>query len=307
MAPQNILVVGATGKQGGAVVKALLDLPEGPSRFHILALTRDVQSDRAKALASAHQGAVELIQGDNTNPEPIFASQPKGSIAGLFVVTAAGGKTSEEQQAIPLIDAAAAHGVKHIVFTSVDRGGDEKSWTNPTTIKHFAAKHNVELHLRDKAEKEGGAGKFTWTILRPVAFLDNMAPGGMMCSMFTAMWAASLAPETKLQLVGVKDIGAFAALAFSEPAQWSGRAVGLAGDELTLAEAREKFARVTGKKLPQTWTILGKAVLWAVKEVGDMFAFFEQEGYGADIEARRKEAPMQDFEAWLRESKWVKE
>jgi uncharacterized protein YbjT (DUF2867 family) len=305
MAPQNILVAGATGQQGGAVVKSLLDLPESSSRFHILALTRDAQSKRAKQLVSAHKGAVSLIEGDNANPGPIFASHPKGSIASLFAVTVAGQKTPEEQQAIPLIDAAVAHGVKHIVFSSVDRGGDNRSWNNPTTIKHFLAKHNVEVYLRDKAAKE--SGKFTWTILRPVCFMDNMTPG-MLCSVFTAMWDASLKPGTKLQLVGVKDIGVFGAKALGDPARWSGRAVGLAGDELTLAEVRQIFQKVVGKKLPQTFTLLGKAMMWGVKEMGDMFAFFEREGYGADIEALKREAPMQDFESWLREdSKWPKE
>ncbi|KAK4033655.1 hypothetical protein C8A01DRAFT_49807 [Parachaetomium inaequale] len=305
MAPQNIVVVGATGQQGGAVINALVDLPESAARFHILALTRNAQSERAKRLAASHERIVTILQGTTSNPGPIFASQPKGSIAGLFIVTTLDSKTTEEQQAIPLIDAAVAHGVKHIVFSSVDRGGDDKSWTNPTTIKHFRAKHNVEIYLRNKAEKE--AGRFTWTILRPVGFMDNMQPG-MMCSVFTAMWHAALSPTTKLQLVGVRDIGVFAAKAFSEPTRWSGRAVGLAGDALTLAEARETFERVVGKKLPQTFTVVGRAVLWGVKEMGDMFAFFEKEGYGADIEASRREAPMQDFETWLREdSKWLKE
>jgi uncharacterized protein YbjT (DUF2867 family) len=304
MAPQIILVLGATGQQGGAVIKALLDLPESSSRFHILALTRDANSGRAKALASAHPGVVELIEGDNTNPKPIFASQPKGSIDSVFVVTTLG-KIPEEQQAIPLIDAAVAHGVKHVVFTSVDRGGDERSWSNPTNIKHFLAKHNIELHLRDKAQKE--PGKFAWTILRPVGFYDNFNPG-VFSSMFAAMWAASLSPDTKLQMVGVKDIGIFAAKALSEPAEWSGRAVGLAGDELTLAEVKGRFERVMGKPLPQNWTILGRALLWATKELKDMFTWFEKEGYGVDIAARKRDVPVQDFETWLREdSKWVKE
>ncbi|KAK4101208.1 NAD(P)-binding protein [Parathielavia hyrcaniae] len=306
MAPQNILVVGATGQQGGAVIKALLDLPESSSRFHILALTRNAQSHHAKALESVHKDVVELIEGDNTNPQPIFASQPKGSITSIFVVTTLG-KISEEDQAIPLIDAAVEHGIKHVVFTSVDRGGDEKSWTNPTDIRHFRSKHNIELHLRDKAGKED-AGRFAWTILRPVGFFDNMNPG-MLGSVFTAMWAAALSPDTKLQLVGVNDIGIFAAKALSEPAKWSGRTLSLAGDELTLAEAREKFEKVMGKPLPQAWTILGRAAMWGMKELGDMFAWFEKEGFGADIAACKKEVPsMQDLEAWLKESsKWKKE
>jgi uncharacterized protein YbjT (DUF2867 family) len=302
MAPQNILVVGATGQQGGAVVRALLALPASATRFHILALTRDAQSERARRLVSSHKGVITLVQGDNTNPKPIFASRPKGSIAGLFVVSTNDSKVTDEQQAIPLIDAAVAHGVQHVVFSSVDRGGDEKSWTNPTRVRPFRAKHNIELYLRDKE-----AGSFTWTILRPLGFMDNMQPG-MMGSMFPAMWHAALKPTTKLQLVAVRDIGVFAAKAFDDPVRWSGCAVGLAGDELTLAEAKEIFERVVGKKLPQTCTILGRALMWAVKDVGDMFEFFEKGRPGTDIEALRRDAPMLDFETWLREeSKWLKE
>lgn len=305
MAVQNILIVGATGQQGGAALKALLELPDSSSRFHILALTRNAASERARRLVSAHNGAVSLIEGDVANPKPIFASQLAGSIHSIFVVTIVGGKVSEEQQAIPLIDEAVAHGVKHIVFTSVDRGGNEKSWNNPTNVKHFLAKHSIEVYLRDKATKEGG--KFTWTILRPVSFMDNMNPG-FLCSICTSMWDTALSPNTKLQLVSTRDIGIYAAKALANPTEWAGKAIGLAGDELTLAETREIFQRVVGKPLPQTWPLLGKGMMWAVKEVGDMYTFFEEEGYGVDIDALKREVPVQNFEPWLRnDSKWLKQ
>lgn len=303
MATQNnILVVGATGKQGGAVVDALLALPKQDPAIHILALTRNAQSPKAQSLAESHKGVIELVQGDATDPAPIFAAQPKGSITSLFIVTTPG-KTTEESQAIPLIDAAVAHGVKHIVFSSVDRGGDEKSWTNPTDVGHFIAKHNIEIHLRDKSKEDSQT--FTWTILRPVAFLENMNPG-FFCKVFIAMWQKALAPTTKLQLVSTRDIGIFAAKALTNPDEWAGKAVGLAGDSLTLEEAKETFKRVTGKDLPQTFTFLGGALLWGVKDVGNMFEFFEKEGYGADIEARKKDVPeLQDLETWLKEtSQW---
>lgn len=297
----TLLIVGATGKQGGAVVKAILRRGGQPPK--LLALTRNVESPSAKSLSEASPGNIELVQGDTTDPEPIFKSLPKGSIDGIFLVTTPG-KVDEEKQAIPFIDAAVEHGVKQIVFSSVDRGGDEKSWENPTDIKHFYQKHNIEVHLRDKARESSSS--FQWTILRPTAFLDNMNPG-MFCSVFTALWASALKPETKLQLVSVHDIGTFAASAFASPEKWSGKAVGLAGDELTLTEAQERFKATTGKDLPQAWTIVGSAMLWAVGEIGAMFAFFEREGYGADIAALKKEEKsLQNFESWLRESsKWT--
>ncbi|KAK4676213.1 hypothetical protein QC764_0086100 [Podospora pseudoanserina] len=242
----------------------------------------------------SHKGVLELAESDNSKPKPVFNSLPKGSVNSIFIVTTpamGGSKLTEEEQALPLVDAAVEHGVKHIVFNSVERGGDGRSWENPTSVPHFLAKHNIEIYLRDKAEKE--QGKFTWTILRPVAFLENFKPG-MFCAVFTAMWASALSAETKLQLISVRDIGKFAC-------QVVKKAVGLAGDELTLDEARAKFDSVTGKKLPQAWGTFGKAMLWAIKEVGIMFQFFEDEGYHVDIEARRRDVPdLQNFAAWLK-------
>lgn len=303
MASPNILVVGATGKQGRSVISALIDDQPADSPLKILALTRDPSSAGAKALAAAHPNVVELVQGDLTQPEAIFASWPKGHVSGVFLYTVPG-KTDEDKQGIPFIDAAVAYGVKHIVFSSVDRGGDERSWKNPTDVKHFYQKHKVELHLRDR----GLEGGFTWTILRPVAFMDNMNPG-FFCSVFTAMWDSALSPTTKLQLISVRDIGVFASKALREPERWASKAVSLAGDEMTLAEAKEHFKSVTGKELPQGWGFVAKGMLWAIGEVGAMFKFFEEEGYGADIAALSGEEPtLQDFETWLKESsKWKEE
>lgn len=298
MAAPNILIVGATGKQGRSVVSALLGDREPDSPLKLLALTRDPSSASAQAVASQNPDVIELVQGDLTQPEAIFAKWPKAHISGVFLYTIPG-KVDEEKQGIPFIDAAVAHGVKHIVFSSVDRGGDERSWKNPTNVKHFYQKHNIELYLRDKGL---ATDSFTWTILRPVAFMDNMNPG-FFCSVFTAMWDAALSPTTKLQLVSVRDIGLFASKALRQPERWAGKAVSLAGDELTLEETKERFRKVTGRELPQAWRIVGKGMLWAIKELGDMFRFFEEEGYGADIAALSAEEPnLQDFETWLKES-----
>lgn len=81
----------------------------------------------------------------------------------------------EEQQGKALVDEALKAGVKRFVYTSVDRGGDERSWQNETDVPHFRSKHRIEWHLREEAEKKGG--EMTWAVLRPVAFMDNIQPG----------------------------------------------------------------------------------------------------------------------------------
>ncbi|KAK1838559.1 NmrA-like family protein, partial [Colletotrichum chrysophilum] len=252
-----------------------------------------------QALLTSHP-SIALIQGEPTSPAPIFASH--ADISAVYLVTV---PPADEAQAIPLIDAAIASRVPHIVFTSVERGGDETSWENPTDVPHFAAKHRVELHLRDTAAGTGTR----WTVLRPSGFMDQYLPGaGAMGAVMGGLWA-TMPRDRKLQLVSARDIGVFAARALMEgPDGWGGRAIALAGDEISFAEAEETFEKVVGRAMPQTWTVVGRAVRWAVEDAGRSMDWFEKEGYKADIEKLRELEPgFQTWEMWLRESSgWVK-
>ncbi|KAI0451855.1 hypothetical protein F5B21DRAFT_485337 [Xylaria acuta] len=299
---RKILLVGATGQQGSAVLSELSQLATASSgsfpNLKILALTRKASSKNAQALVPKYGKMLnlEVVEGDTKNPEPIFAAHK--DIDTVFSYTIPPAK-EEESQAKPLITASAKHGVKHFVFSSVDRGGEQRSWENPTDVPHFITKHNVELHLRKTCE---GNPSMTYTILRPVAFMDNFNPTSGFGSVMAAMWA-TLPADTKLQLTSVRDIGVFGAKAILHPEQYAGRAIGLAGDELTLADVRSIFRRVAGLQLPQVWTIVGHGVRRMSKDIGRMFGFFEKTGYGVDIPKLRAEEPrVQDFETWLRES-----
>jgi len=290
MADRKLLITGATGKQGGAVIDALLS---SSSPFQILALTRNASSARAQSLAS--KPSVTVVEGDVTEPGPIFSKH--GPIYGVFLVTTMG--KDEEAQAEPIIAEAAKSGVEHFVFTSVDRGG-AKSDDNPTDVPHFASKHQIEASLKEKCSK----CKMQWTILRPTAFMDNLTPG-FVGKVFPAMWLGL--GDKPLQLISVHDIGVFASRAFIDPEAYKGRAISLAGDELTLAQGKQVFKDSLGIEMPETFAFVGAAVKFMVKEMGLMFAWMKDEGYGADIPALRKEEPqLQDFGRWLKESSQFK-
>ncbi|KAI1780915.1 NAD(P)-binding protein [Hypoxylon cercidicola] len=309
MSPSTILVVGATGRQGSSVLTELSNLLSASpptNKIRVLALTRSASSAKALGLASRHPTLdLEVVEGDSREPGPVFAAHP--AIDAVFSYTT---PPDEEPQATALVDAAAAHAraraaAVHFVFSSVDRGGEPASWDTPTDVEHFAQKHNVEVHLRDACDRSGG--KLTYTILRPVAFMDNFNPGTF-GTVFAALWY-TMPSSRKLQIVSVRDIGLFAAKALLNPdsPQYRGRAIGLAGDELTLEEARATFRRVAGdgRELPQAWQVVGWAIrnVIAGKHVGSMFAWFERAGYGVDIAKLRAEEPrLQNFETWLRES-----
>lgn len=328
--PQKILVIGATGRQGSAVLRELSNqlssIPAGQPKPKVLALTRKASSAKAKALLSQSPPLdldLELIEGDTRRPGKIFAAQP--DIDAVFSCTV---PSNEQAQAIPLIDLIAGRGpgsrpaVRRFVFSSVERGGDERSWTNRTDVPHFTSKHDIELHLRSAWTEAASAAAvadadtdakatqppFDYTIVRPVAFFDNFNPTTPWGAWFASL-LATMPADTALQMVSVRDVGAFAARALlcddaAFAADFAGRATGLAGDELTLVRLREVFADVSGGSLlPQTWWPVGRATRWAIGDVSKMLDWFESEGYGVDITALRiREPGMQDFGTWLRES-----
>ena len=165
MASRKLLVVGATGQQGGALIEALL---ANKSSFDIYGLTRNKASPSATKLSGR---GVHMIEGDVSAPLPIFKQLGK-SVYGVFSVTTL--CKDEEGEAKPLIDAAIANNVQHFVYTSADRGGPAKSDKDPTVVPHFITKFNVEKHLIAKAAKS--PQRMMWTILRPVSFMDNFTP-----------------------------------------------------------------------------------------------------------------------------------
>ncbi|KAG0646996.1 hypothetical protein D0Z07_6086 [Hyphodiscus hymeniophilus] len=293
MALRKLLIIGATGKQGGAVIDALI---ASSAPFEILALTRNTSSPSAQKLACRPN--VKVIQGDSLDPAPIFEAHKP--IHGVFLVTSfePGKENAEEAQARPVIDQAVANKVEHLVFTSVDRGGPGVSENDPTNIVHFATKHRIEEYLKDKTADS----KTQWTILRPVAFMDNLVPG-FQGKFFPVMWGSKLRDDQTLQLISVHDIGVFASKAFQNPQEYKGRAISLAGDDLTLAQAKKVFKEAIGYNMPSTFQFMGSLLMYMVKDLGVMFQWFADVGYGADVKSLRTEEPkLQDFGTWLKET-----
>ncbi|CAG9978721.1 unnamed protein product [Clonostachys byssicola] len=294
---RDILIVGASGQQGKATIDALYQSKKlSLAQFRILALTRSTSSSKAQALKSTYPDII-LVQGDTQAPEAIFKAYP--SISSVFLVTV---PPDDEAQAFPLIQAAVSSPqFDHFVFSSVDRGGDTVSWSQPTQVPHFAAKHRVELYLRQACSD---ASK-RWTVLRPTGFMDSYNPG-FFGQLMVSLWAAGMPADRKMQMVSTHDIGIFAAKALLDPEGWAGRAVALAGDELSLTELRHAFQWAVGKTLPETYKVVAYPVLWMVADAAKSFEWFSTEGWDADITGLREEVPeLQDFETWLRESsKW---
>ncbi|XXH04337.1 hypothetical protein Hte_010751 [Hypoxylon texense] len=303
--PKVILVTGATGKQGSAVISALLN--QDASKFTILAVTRDASSASATRLAQKSP-SIKLVQGNLDDVPTLFREarrvHPQQSIWGVYSVQISVGKgvtlESEVAQGKALIDESIKASVKHFVYSSVERGGDDASWDNPTPVPHFQSKYHIERHLRD-ATGPGKPGAATgWTILRPVAFMDNLAPGFPTRVFMAALHNHLGGGDKPMQWVAASDIGVFAAKAFADPARWDRRAVGLAGDELSWRQLDAAFAEATGSPAPTSYWFFGSALTYVVTEVALMIGWFASDGYKADVRARRKDHPdMLTMEKWL--------
>ena len=138
----------------------------------------------------------------------------------------------------------------------------------------------------------------SWTILRPVAFMDNL-DGGFVAKVFATSWRL-VVKSRPLQLIAVDDIGVFAAKGFTSPGDFREKSISLAGDELTYEQMEKTYQEETGSPVPTTWGFVARLVLWLSREMGTMFDFFEREGYGANIaELRQMHPGLKDFKTWL--------
>ncbi|KAI1435122.1 hypothetical protein GGR50DRAFT_694457 [Xylaria sp. CBS 124048] len=297
-----ILVTGATGKQGGAVVNALLARKD--EEFIVLAVTRDALKPAARKLKAAHP-RILLVEGDLDDVPSLLrraekiAEQP---VWGVYSVQVSMGKgvtvEGEISQGKALIDESIKTGVRHFVYSSVERGGDEASWQNPTPVPHFQTKHAIEHHLLNSTRPGTPGEKMGWTILRPVAFMDNLVPGFSTKVFISAL--RNRLGDKKLQWVATVDIGIFAAKAFANPTHWNRKAVGLAGDELNFDELNQAFESATGHPAPVAFWLFGSALTFMVKEMDLMIGWFATDGYRADVPARRTEhAGMLTMGQWL--------
>src|ERR1700758_1052309 len=261
---RTILITGVTGKQGGAVARAL----EGAG-FNLRGLTRKPDSEPAATLA--HRG-VEIIKGDLDDEASV--RRALAGAWGVFGVQNAGeaGVEREEAQGKRLATLAREAGVEHYVYTSV--GSAHKR----TGIPHFDNKWRIEETVR-------GLHFPSHVILRPVFFMENLLASFSLQGS-TLAWA--LGPATKLQMIAVDDIGWFGARAFTDAAALNGREIDLAGDVRTMAESAEILTETLGRTIAFAQTPIEQVRQYS-KEMAVMLQWFERVGYSADIAGLERE------------------
>jgi uncharacterized protein YbjT (DUF2867 family) len=278
---KTVLVTGATGKQGGHLVRELL------ARGHsVRALTRKPESPAAAALAE--RGAT-IVKADFEEEGSLErAARGVDTVFAMSTPFESGEKT-ETREGINLVRAAATAGVKHLVYTSV-AGADRT-----TGIPHFDSKFEVEKEIRRSG--------VPFTIVAPVFFMDNFLADWMAPGIAQGSIAMALPATRRLQQIAVADIAQFAALVIERRESFLGKRIDIASDELTVATAAAVISEVSGR--PIVYTALPiDAVRQFNEDQARMFEWFDRVGYDADVVGLRSLYPEVD---WHRFSVWARE
>jgi uncharacterized protein YbjT (DUF2867 family) len=281
---RSVLVTGATGKQGGAAVEALL------GRGHrVVALTRNPESERAGRLADR---GVKVVAGDFTDSDSLARAATGVDTVYAMTTPFEAGIAAEIQQGLALAKAAKAAGVGHLIFGSVASADQD------TGIPHFDSKYAVEKHLASLG--------VPYTVVAPVYFMDNLLERWSLPALGEGKLAMALPAERRLQQVAVSDIGAFAATLAERREAVFGKRYDIAGDDLTGTEAAAVLSRATGREIRYEG-FPADVLRQDSEDIALMFEWFDRVGYSADIEALRREfpeVPWLTYEDWTSKQDW---
>ena len=304
-----IAVVGATGAQGGGLVRAILEDKDGG--FAVRALTRDAKSEKARALAALGAEVVEADVDDAASLERAFA----GAYA-AFCVTFFWAHFSPEKEiaeAKAMAQAARKAGLQHVIWSTLE---DTRRWVPltdsrmPTLGGKYKVPHFDGKGEADRLFTEAGVPttflltSFYWDNLIHFGMGPKKGPDGTL--QFTLPMA-----DRKLPGIAACDIGRAAYGIFKGGREYVGKTVGIAGAHLTGAQMAASLGRALGRDVrynevtPEQYRGFGFP---GADDLGNMFQFkrdFERDFTAArSLEVSRRLNPsLLDFDGWLARNK----
>jgi uncharacterized protein YbjT (DUF2867 family) len=310
MAEKKIIaVVGATGMQGGGLVRAIMN--DKSSSFTARALTRDVKSEKAKELAKL---GAEVVQADVDDLESLKKAF-KGAY-GAYCVTffwAHFSPDKEFAEAKAMAEAAKHAGLQHVIWSTLE---DTRKWVPlsdkriPTLMGEYKVPHFDSKGQADHVFTDLG---LPTTFLLTSFYWDNMIYFGMGPKRDPdGKWAITLPMgDKKLPGIAAEDIGKCAYGIFKKGREYIGKTVGIAGEHLTGTQMAAALTKALGQEVrynavtPEMYRSFGFP---GAEDIGNMFQFkrdFEQAFCGArNIDVTRYLNPaLQTFETWLSKNK----
>ncbi|KAG4433673.1 hypothetical protein IFR05_010841 [Cadophora sp. M221] len=235
-----ITVFGATGAQGGSVIKHILADGALSKEFKVRGITRDVSKPAAQALAK--QG-VEVVSAELNSKESVAAAIKNSHT--VFLVTnywESAKREVEMAQGINVADASKEAGVSHLIFSSLLNVTEESKGTL-THVPHFDGKADIEKYIRNTG--------VPCTFVLPAYFMSNYSAFKMMAKQEDGsyMLAYPISKDAKIPLIDPgSDMGLFVKAAIKHQSKVPGNQVLAAADYYTPEQLVSEFTEVTGKK-----------------------------------------------------------
>jgi len=304
-----IAVIGATGAQGGGLVRSILNDKSGA--FGVRAITRDTNSDKAKTLTGS---GAEVVSADLDNTDSL--KEAFKNAYGVYAVTNFWEHFSPEKEVSQIkniAEAAKSAGVKHTIFSTLE---DTRNWVplEDGRLPTLMGKYKVP-HFDGKGEAE----HFFTDLGVPVTFLltsfywDNFIYFGMGPKKNDEGKYALMIPMGNKKLPGIaaEDIGKCAYGIFKRGNEYIGKKVGIAGGHLTGKEMAEAFSKVYGREFVYNaipFDVYRSLGFPGAEDLGNMFQFkhdFEDYFCGArkHDESKSLNPDLQSFEQWLQNHK----
>jgi uncharacterized protein YbjT (DUF2867 family) len=307
MPPTKIIaVVGATGQQGGGLVRAILNDPA--SGFVARALTRDIRSDKARDLAGPGATVVAADVDDPASLENAF----RGAYA-AFCVSFYWAHLSPEREITEIRNMAQAAknaGVQHVIWSTLE---DTRKWVplDDNRMPTLHGKYKVP-HLDSKGESDKFFTEFgvPTTFLLTSFYWENFIYFGM---------GPKKGPDGKLSInlpmddkklagIAAEDIGKCALGIFKKGSEYIGKTVGISGEQLTGAQMAAAMSKALKKDIaynsvpPEVYRGFGFP---GADDLGNMFQFFcDFHDYFCTVRdpavAHRLNPELQNFAAWLK-------
>ena len=301
-----IVVFGATGAQGGGVAHAILNDPD--SEFAVRAVTRDPDSEKAKALAD--MGA-EIVTADIDDPQSMKRAL-EGAYGAFFVTFywAHFSPEKEYEEARSMAEAAKEAGLQHVIKSTLE---DTRKWVplDDNRMPTLQGKYKVP-HF----DAKGAADHFFTDLEVPVTFLlasfywDNLLSSGPAKGPDGKLYLTFPLDDKKMAGIASEDIGKCAYGILKKGKELIGKSIGIAGEQLTGQEMAKELSEALGKEVlfnnvtPETFRGFGFP---GADDLGNMFQFYrdfdEVCNNTRDVNFSRELNPeLKSFKQWLAEN-----
>ncbi|KAL4799766.1 hypothetical protein BDV19DRAFT_400246 [Aspergillus venezuelensis] len=235
-----LTVFGATGRQGGSVIRTVLADKTLSSQYKLRGITRDITKPNAKALSDK---GVEVVSADMTSLDSLVKALK--NTHSVFLVTNppwTENSTVELEQGKAVADAAKQAGVQHIIFSSL-LNVTEVTGGRLKDVPHFDQKAQVEKYIRSLG--------LNASFVLPGYFMSNYTSMGMIKKGEDGVYSLAypVAEDARFPLIDIdSDMGKYVGIALKNPSKTSGRQILAATEYYTVAQILQEFEQATGHK-----------------------------------------------------------